>query len=115
MNDVNELICTRLARAILAVKAADAAGCTVGRVDVGPHVPKIHVVNRHDCLPGRIAKRMTVNGHSFCDMVADIEGCEVHWQEESQRLRRDDDELPPCVGERMRDVAFDIARNGVDA
>lgn len=32
----------------------------------------------------------------------------------AQLLLEDDDELPPCVGERMRDAMHDIARNGVE-
>jgi hypothetical protein len=117
-HESNELAQARLARAILAVKHLDTLGCVVGRVDVGPRPPVIHITGGKGKLPGAFRKRCTIGAAHVYTMIAIVEGCEVHWQEEDFERRAPDAldyELPPCIGERMRDVAFDLARNGADA
>lgn len=117
-HESNHAMQQRLGLAIVAVKHLDALGCVVGRVDAGQRPAVIHITGGKGKLPGAFRKRCTVDGTHVYTMIAIVEGCEVRWPEEDLDRRAAgalDYELPPCVGERMTDAAFDIARNGVDA
>jgi len=117
-HEANDIMQQRLGHAILALKHLDRLGCVVGRVEIGQRPPIINITSGKGILHGAFRKRCTVGGTPVYTIIAVIEGCEVHWQEETLQHRAADAldyEIPPCVGERMRDAAVDIARNGADA
>lgn len=92
----------KLGRAIIAVKVLDALGLTVSHVELGAREPVIRIVHAHGKLRGHACQRPSPLDSSFQAMSAEIEGCTVEWL-------HDPDELPPCVGERMRDVLAERA------
>lgn len=92
---------TKLGRAIIAIKVLDTLGLTVSHVELGARQPVIRIVHPHGRLRGHACQRPGPLDTSFTAMSAEIEGCEVTWLH--------DDELPPCVGEKFRDVLAERA------
>jgi len=112
MNAMNDIVNTQLKAAMAALHVLDDAGATVLNVALGDRRPVITI----DSAPasvfvrGALHARVRIGNHVRRTMAASVHGCQVEWQE-SHAIKppaarvADDDELPPVLGEALRDLA----------
>ncbi|MBS0598181.1 MAG: hypothetical protein JSR92_12830 [Proteobacteria bacterium] len=114
MNASNVHLSTQWSRAAAAIAHLDALGAAVLRVKLGERMPVLDIDAAPDrFVHGVLAKRETICGIQRRTMVATVRGCKVQWLERrvlgvGQALAKpaeDDDELPPVLGEALRDLA----------
>lgn len=114
MNASNVHISNQWSRAAAAIAHLDALGAAVLRVKLGEPMPVLDIDAAPDrFVHGVLARRETVCGIQRRTMVATVRGCKVQWlerrvlgvgQAQAKPADADDDELPPVIGEAMRDL-----------